>query len=78
MQERLSSTRHSRQSRPRASGSRSVASTTLQPQGSMIAGQTRLSLYAPRALELAQYVWRGKDNPAAARLRAKLDELGIS
>lgn len=78
MLERTSSQRHSRQTRPSIGrhGQNVIANTIAA--GSRLAGESRLSLYAPRSLELSSYVWRGKDNPAAARLKAKLAELGIS
>lgn len=67
--------RSTRQTRPSITGSRRnkhMATT----YGSLVAGQTRLSLYVPNYK--SGYVWRGRENRLAAKLQAKLDELGIS
>lgn len=71
----ISSERGSRQTRASAAHG-GTPPLRIIGRGTIVAGQSRLSLYAPN-LKLG-YVWRGRENRLAARLKAKLDELGIS
>lgn len=70
MQEQISS--------ERTGNGRGLRSQAPVLRGDRIAGESRLSLYLPDSLLPRNYVWRGDNNPLAARLKARLAELGIS